>query len=166
MLLLCKICHDSYEQKAMQLKKDGVKRFNIPLEGQGWVYLPEYKRVKKAASALLRSSDKIPKDRQDILKSQVLEFWETYDKKCDLSFEEILETCSTLEDHFKGPDFIEHGNSAIQQLTEKCVMNEDNQETWPDLEDFIKQWRQHFLDNLKPMFLSSKWSVDNSIYSR
>lgn len=151
----------------MQLKKEGVKRFNIPLEGKGWVYLPDYKRVKKAASALIRSSDKIPQDRQEILKAQVLEFWETYDEKTeDASFEEILEKCSVLEDHFKGPEYIEHGHSAIQQLTEKCIMNDRNQETWPDLEDFIKQWRQHFLDNLQPRFLSPKWSVDNSIYTR
>lgn len=165
--MLCKNCHDDYEQKAIQLKKEGVKRFGIPLEGSGWVYLPEYKRAKKAASALLRSSEKIPQERQEILKAQVLEFWESYDKKTeDASLKEILETCSVLEDHFKGPDYIEHGHSAIQQLMENCIKDEQDQETWPDLEKFIKQWRQHFLDNLKPKFLSPKWSVNNNIYSR
>ncbi|KAL7317493.1 hypothetical protein PS15m_003847 [Mucor circinelloides] len=168
LLLLCKHCHDDYEQKAMSFKKAGVKRFNIPLEGSGWCTYPEYKNAKKAASALIRSSDKIPKERQQVLKAIVLDFWKDYDKKeykgDDL--DAILKECSELVDHFKGPDYMEHGQSAINQLTSKCVLNDKGQETWPDLEAFIKEWRQHFLDNLKPKHLSKLWSVDADIYTR
>ncbi|CEP10427.1 hypothetical protein [Parasitella parasitica] len=168
LLLLCKHCHDTYEQKAMILKKAGVKRFNIPLEGSGWCTFPQYKQARKAASALLRSSDKIPLDRQELLKNTVLDFWKDYDRKQYKGdqFHDILTECSELVDHFKGPNYIEHGQSAIKQLTSKCILNDKGQETWPDLEGFIKEWRQHFLDNLQPKHLSDLWSVDADIYTR
>ncbi|KAI9358816.1 hypothetical protein BD770DRAFT_69533 [Pilaira anomala] len=197
LLLLCKNCHNVYEDKAMKFKKKCVNRFNIPLEGRGWVYLPHYKVAKKAASALIRSADKIPQDRQQVLKDTVLKFWKEYGKEVKEKEEEeegfneegkkekegsneeekeevyseedwnrILEKCSLLEDHFRGPDFIEHGNSAIQQLTKNSVLNEKGQETWPDLEGFIKEWRQHFLDHIDPQFLSELWTVDGDIYTR
>lgn len=190
MLLLCKNCHSGYEQSAMNFKKQGVKRFNIPLEGHGWVYLPHYKTAKKAATALIRSADKIPENRQQELKDTVLKFWKEYGKEVEAEKEAkeegaenkeettdekqdtkadwntILEKCSLLEDHYKGPDFIEHGNSAIQQLTKNCVLNDKGQETWPYLEKFIKEWRQHFLDHVEPKHLSKLWTVDGDIYTR
>jgi hypothetical protein len=149
----------------MKLKKEGVKRFGIPLEGRGWINLPEHKKAKKAASALVRCSDTIPQDRQQVLKDIVLDFWKTYDEDDEEDFEKILEKCNLLEDHYKGPDYIEHGNWAIQQLTKNCVLDDQNQETWPDLEAFIKEWRQHFLDHIKPKHLSKLWTVDGEIYT-
>ncbi|KAI8082229.1 hypothetical protein BDF21DRAFT_444173 [Thamnidium elegans] len=198
LLLLCKHCHNGYEDKAMKFKKQCVNRFNIPLEGHGWVYLPHYKVAKKAASALIRSADKIPQDRQQVLKDTVLKFWNEYrkevkekeaihsDKEEEITsgnkgeetvteetvgdgnedWDTILEKCSLLEDHFRGSDFIEHGNKVIQQLTKNCVRNDRGQETWPDLEGFIKEWRQHFLDHIDPKFLSELWTVDGDIYTR
>jgi hypothetical protein len=159
----------------MRLKKEAVKRFGIHLEGHGWVYLPHYKVAKKAASALIRSSDKIPVDRQQVLKDTVMTFWKEYgnevkekngvDKAKEDDWESILQTCYVLEDHFRGPEFIEHGNSVIKQLTKTCVYDKEDRETWPDLESYIKEWRQHFLDHVKPQFLSDKWTVDGEIYT-
>lgn len=154
----------------MTFKKQCVSRFNIPLEGQGWVYLPHYKVARKAASALIRCADKIPEHRQKELKATVLKFWDEYgseinpDKKDD--WDSIVEECSVLVDHFKGPDFIEHANSAVQQLTKVVILDDKDQETWPDLEAFIREWRQHFLDHVQPQFLSELWTVDGEIYSR
>ncbi|KAI7903317.1 uncharacterized protein BX663DRAFT_433862, partial [Cokeromyces recurvatus] len=166
LLLLCKHCHDEYEQKAIKLKKECVKRFNIPLEGKGWIYLPEHKKVKKAASALIRSSDKIPKERQEVLKNIITEFWNAqHNNNKEEEWNTILKKCSTLIDHYKGPDYIEHGQSAVQQLTVNLVINEKGKETWPDLEAFIREWRQHFLDHLKPRYLSSSWTVNGDIYT-
>ncbi|KAI8055553.1 uncharacterized protein B0P05DRAFT_581702 [Gilbertella persicaria] len=158
-------CHDQYEQKATAFKKQGVARFGISLEGRGWITLPHYKKAKKAASALLRSSDKIPLDRQTVLKDIVVQFWqEEHPDDTTTDFDCLLRECSELQDHFKGPDFIEHGQEAIRQLTQQCIIK-DNKETWPDLENFIKEWRQHFLDHVQPKHLSPLWTVDASIYT-
>ncbi|KAI8988628.1 hypothetical protein BDF20DRAFT_856852 [Mycotypha africana] len=175
LLLLCKHCHDAYEQKAIQLKKDCVKRFGIPLEGEGWIYLPEHRRAKKAANALIRSSDKIPLHRQKELTETILNFWQkekiSESEKSDGNTKEeawknILQSCSELVDHYKGPDFVEHGKKAIQILTERTEYNDKNQEIWPDLEAFIKEWRQHFLDYLQPKYLSELWTIEGDIYTR
>ncbi|KAL1914950.1 uncharacterized protein VTP21DRAFT_7866 [Calcarisporiella thermophila] len=53
-LLVCIPCHDAYERHANALKSELVIKYNIPLEGRGWVYVPENGRVRKAATALLR----------------------------------------------------------------------------------------------------------------
>lgn len=159
----------------MTFKKQCVGRFNIPLEGQGWVYLPHYKVARKAASALIRCSNVIPADRQVVLKDTVVKFWVEYgseinaelaEKDLEENWDAITQECSTLVDHFKGPDFIEHANSAVQQLTKTIILDDKGQDTWPDLEAFIKEWRQHFLDHVEPKFLSELWTVNGEIYAR
>ncbi|KAI7892145.1 uncharacterized protein EV154DRAFT_505770 [Mucor mucedo] len=175
LLLLCQHCRLSYEPSAMDFKKRCVREFNIPLEGRGWVSLPHYKVAKKAASALKMHSNVIPADRQVTLKTTVFDFWEKHGSEVDEelaakdteeNWDSILEVCSTLVDHFKGPDYIEHANSAIEQLTKTVELDSEGRETWPDLEDFIKDWRRHFLRNLDPEFLSELWTVDGDIYTR
>ena len=32
-----------------------------------------------------------------------------------------------------------------------------------DLKEFIKEWRQFFVDSLNPQFLSSEWRVDHEM---
>ncbi|KAI8881846.1 hypothetical protein K501DRAFT_222197 [Backusella circina FSU 941] len=164
LLLLCKDCHGRYEDKALQLKKQCVKRFDIPMEGKGWIHLPLHRTVKKAASALLRSSDKIPEERQKVLRMTIEDFCNQDDTERNEDWQTTLLRCSELEDHYKGEHFIEHGDSVIQQLTENEVISSDRTR-WPDLEKFIKEWRQHFLDHLEPKFLSEKWTVDGPIYA-
>lgn len=159
----------------MAFKKKCVNRFNIPLEGRGWVSLPHYKVARKAASALILHADVIPANRQAILQKTVSTFWDEHGSEVDAElvkkdseehWDAILQVCSTLVDHFRGPDFVEHANSAVEQLTKKVVIDDKGRETWPDLESFIKEWRQHFLQHVKPKFLSELWTVDGEIYSR
>ncbi|KAG0747487.1 hypothetical protein G6F16_008570 [Rhizopus arrhizus] len=166
LLLLCKQCHTDYEVHATTLKKQFAKRFDIPLEGKGWVDLPEHRKARKAASALLKASDKIPKDRQLVLEMVIKNFWKENYENETVDWQTVLKECSEIKDHFKGPDFIEHGNSAIQQLTQNHIVDENGLDFWPDLERFIKEWRQHFLDHMKPKYLSKLWSVEGEIYSR
>ncbi|KAI8384983.1 uncharacterized protein BYT42DRAFT_564288 [Radiomyces spectabilis] len=163
-LPLCKICHNLYEDEAMKLKKHYVKHYEIPLEGKGWISKPKNRYARKAATALLRCSDKIPADRQQVLKQAVIDFSAEQEDWRDLSFEEKLERCSELTDLFQGPDFVEHGEYVIGQLMLQKVII-DSKERWPDLERFIKEWRQHFLDHLKPKHLSPRWTVDSDIYT-
>lgn len=80
----------------------------------------------------------------------------------------VLEECSRLEDVYRGPDFVEHGTFVIQQLMKMehgIVESAAGMQRWPHLETFIKLWRQHFLDHVKPSFLSERWTVDGEIYN-
>jgi hypothetical protein len=133
------------------------------MEGKGWVDVPEHRTVRKAASALIHFLDKIPEARQKELRKTVEDFCYR-DEGWDKDWQDTLVWCNQLEDHYKGESFIEHGDYVIQQLT-KNEVTVNERPTWPDLEMFIKEWRQHFLDHLKPEFLSEKWAVDGPIYA-
>ncbi|KAG0164468.1 hypothetical protein DFQ28_010281 [Apophysomyces sp. BC1034] len=161
LLLLCKNCHDRYERDATALKKQIAKTYAIPLEGKGWVQVPENRVIRKAASALLRHSN-IPQKRRDDLTETV----KTLRKPewADLEWQQVLEKCCELKDQFQGPDFVEHGEFVVEQLM-KTQDVRDGKDVWPDLETFVKQWRQHFLDHLEPKHLSERWTVDGEIYT-
>ncbi|KAI8067841.1 hypothetical protein BC940DRAFT_300577 [Gongronella butleri] len=171
-LVLCKQCHDRYESHAVALKKELARRHGCPLEGKGWVDLPETRRVKKAAGALLRAANKIPAARQEELATMIKQYQQDAPDAPDTlkdpatPWQQVLETCASLDDHFRGPDFIEHGESVMAHLMEeKSHDPETNSERWPRVEAFIRQWRQHFLDHAQPKYLSAKWSVDAEIYN-
>ncbi|KAI8077885.1 uncharacterized protein BX664DRAFT_343729 [Halteromyces radiatus] len=176
-LLLCKQCHHLYEDKATQLKKELMKQYDCPLEGKGWINSAEKRQVRKAATALLRFEDKIPQQRRDELILVVKEYYDRHENQNEpisydddgriMAWKTILEQYSRLEDVYRGPDFIDHGTCVIRQLMEKGkITSEDGkQERWPELENFIKLWRQHFLDHLEPKYLSASWTVNGEIYN-
>ncbi|KAI9497203.1 hypothetical protein BDB00DRAFT_19669 [Zychaea mexicana] len=189
LVLLCKNCHDRYERHAMTYKKNLATKYDLPLEGKGWVRVPENRIARKAATALLRAADKIPPGRLEELKNTVTAFWER--KKQDatavdisdtatsatatltesaadwksLNWDHVIQRCSELQDVFQGANFVEHGQGVVQQLRVYKILDNDGRERWPDLEVFIKQWRQHFLDHSKPQYLSERWTVDGEIYT-
>ncbi|KAI9249438.1 hypothetical protein BDA99DRAFT_523783 [Phascolomyces articulosus] len=186
LLLVCKQCHDQYERHATSLKKSLATKYELPLEGKGWVRVPENRTARKAASALLRAADKIPVERKKELENTVHSFWEqkkqdptqTNDKRKEnsndsteptdwrsLDWDQVLQKCCELEDLFQGSNFIEHGQGVVQHLMVNKSVDDNGKEGWPDLESFVKQWRQHFLDHSKPQHLSDRWTVGGEIYT-
>ncbi|KAI7853317.1 hypothetical protein BDC45DRAFT_510934 [Circinella umbellata] len=194
LLLVCKHCHDQYERYATSFKKNLATKYELPLEGKGWVRVPENRTARKAASALLRAADKLPPQRKQELETIVKDFWERKkqeistmeaiqtikkdkeekeacndDESVDwqvLDWQEVLQKCCELQELFQGPDFIEHGQGVVRHLMVKETVDDNNgKERWPDLEDFVKEWRQHFLDHSKPKHLSERWTVDGEIYT-
>ncbi|CAO3638899.1 unnamed protein product [Cunninghamella echinulata] len=169
LLLLCKHCHDKYEDEAIKLKKEIVQQYDCPMEGKGWIHSAENRYVRKAATALIKFKDKLPESRTKELEEKVKAYQSSSTTLKDLSWDELLNTCCQLKDMYHGPDFIDHGTYVIQQLMEKekktIIVNDQEQEQWPQLESFIKLWRKHFLDHLQPKYLSNKWTIDGEIYN-
>ena len=158
------------------LKKSLASKYELPLEGKGWIRVPENRAARKAAAALLNAADKIPSARQDELRNTINSFWkekqQNYlsdnslgDDWSKLDWDQVLKKCLELQDLFQGKDFLEHGRGVVQSLTANKVIENDDKERWPDLEAFIREWRQHFLDHAKPLYLSDRWTVDGSIYT-
>ncbi|CDS10446.1 hypothetical protein LRAMOSA03122 [Lichtheimia ramosa] len=165
LLLLCKECHDRYERHATAFKKSLALEHDMPMEGKGWIVIPEHRTMRKTASALISAANKMPIDRRQQLEQIIYEYWMQNAGWENLSWGQVLEKCTDFKDMERGPDFIEHGQGVVQHLMSNMYMNQENKERWPDLEKFIKQWRQHFLDYAQPSHLSSKWSVDSDIYT-
>lgn len=137
----------------------------MPMEGKGWIVIPEHRTMRKTASALISAANKMPIERRQQLEQIIYEYWMQHAGWENLSWGQVLEECAGFKDMERGPDFIEHGQGVVQHLMSNMYMNQENKERWPDLEKFIKQWRQHFLDYAQPSHLSSKWSVDSDIYT-
>ncbi|RHZ47945.1 hypothetical protein Glove_564g55 [Diversispora epigaea] len=106
-------------------------------------------------------------------------------------FNSILQKAIELPEYQRNPEFIEHGKFVINSLMKEYYYikisletgeqeifnnevdnnNIDNnykiwklKKRWPLLENFIKNWRSHFLNYAKPKYLSNNWKIDNSIY--
>ncbi|RKP22950.1 hypothetical protein SYNPS1DRAFT_19325, partial [Syncephalis pseudoplumigaleata] len=184
-LPLCGHCHDQYERLAMDRKKALALQYGVPLEGKGWIVCREEGAVRRAASALLLHRHRMPEARQEMLAKQVMAWWQKQQQQqpACTSMEHgqpgntdtimdiprrVLEEASMLEQRIKGPDFVEHGAYVVAQLLQHQAVagQEDGGQTrWPDLEAFIRQWRQHFIDHVRPAHLSAHWHVDASIYT-
>jgi hypothetical protein len=186
-LPLCVICHDKYEKYAWDKKQSIAKLYGIPLEGQGWIIDHERVRIKRAANALLKHANKIPIERRIELAKIVYQYWQqpnllepfhTWSREQsmnqvntlsigDISLpQSVLYWMSQWKERERGPNFISHGAFVIQQL----LIHQESTHTppfirWPDLEVFIQEWRQHFIDHTQPLYLSSYWQPHHPIYN-
>jgi hypothetical protein len=164
---MCIKCHTSYEKAASELKKKIAIDFNMPLCGQGRIRLDYNIKVKKAASALNRKG--IPEDRMRELKNIVFTWYQQFaDNTKNEKLDDIIEKALTLPD-YENNEFIEHGKHVVNQLLKDCyylagLEDGSTRYRWPKLEDFIYLWREHFLKNTEPQFLSKHWKVDDDIY--
>lgn len=163
---LCKNCHLKYERFADAYKDATALEYDMPLEGRGWILTPENSVVRKAASAVVKYRDGklpfIPLERIQYLQ-YVVENWKAQEGM-DMSMDEVLLRALELTDRHKGPDFVEHGEYVVAKLMKCSTKTEDTRVRWPDLEEFVKSWRRHFLEHCNCKYLSAKWSVDADIY--
>ncbi|RKP10051.1 hypothetical protein THASP1DRAFT_13409, partial [Thamnocephalis sphaerospora] len=193
-LPLCIQCHDGYERHAYRLKEAIAAQYGVPLVGRGWVQCREDGHARRAACALLRNAAVIPEARRAELATTVRRWWMASNEHQEESAssavangqlhegipQRVLERASQLEDRVRGPDFVEHGPYVVAQLllrqcsddlpddaASECLDKDDRQNhvRWPDLEAFVQQWRQHFLDHAKPAHLSPHWRVNGTIYT-
>lgn len=150
----------------MAFKKALAVKYDVPLEGKGWVMVPENRVARKAASALLRpdAESKIPEARLAELKRAVEKYSQDKEDWACLRWDQILEKCCELKDMYPGPDFAEHGQTIVNELMKEEAI-EDGRKRWPQLEHFIREWRLHFLKHVQPKHLSSKWGAENEIYT-
>jgi hypothetical protein len=166
LVILCKNCHLKYESHADAYKDTLAREYDIPLEGHGWVLTPENSIVRKAASAVIKHRDGklplIPVDRIQHLQ-KIVDTWKT-EQALNVSTDDILNCALQLTDRYKGADFIDHGEYVVKSLMRYTKETPDNGMRWPDLEDFVKSWRRHFLIYCNCEYLSEKWSIDADIY--
>lgn len=165
-MILCKNCHLKYESCADAYKDTIARDYDMPLEGRGWILTPENSVVRKAASAVIKYRDGklpyIPLERIEYLQG-VIENWRMNECR-DSSLEDALVCALELTDRHKGPDFEEHGEHVIAMLMRSSITTAEARLRWPDLEEFVKSWRRHFLKHCNCKYLSAKWSVDAEIY--
>lgn len=152
-LAVCVVDHERYERFADMEKQRLCDRYDAPLAGRGWIKYPQHGIVRAAAAALLRYAHNIPQDRINELENTIMKHYGLTERS-QIS-QPILETSLDLRTLEKGEDFLEHGTIVIQQL-----QAEEGEE---GLANFVRFWRQHFLDHMQPKYLSSHWRVDDPV---
>jgi hypothetical protein len=57
-----------------------------------------------------------------------------------------------------------HGKKVITNLLMKChSATEDTEADYEEVEKFIKMWRTHFVETIKPKFLPRGWNIEHKI---
>ncbi|KAF0978702.1 hypothetical protein FDP41_002522 [Naegleria fowleri] len=173
--LLCAHCHEEYETEAFKLRKQISEQYNSPLGGVGITKNLHYASAKKAANALLKCRDTLPRNRVEELEKGLRQFLKSW-KQCTVTVEpsnndndeedseepipkHVLEMILTLQVNDKTM-FVSHGEGVIKNLKQQSANDEDYLNK---LDAFCRMWRQHFVDVLKPKFMSPHWKVDKRI---
>lgn len=153
-VLLCVHCHEKYEDEANKRKLELATKFDFPLgsirDGNGDDYTPkENGYVVRAAAALLYHKDKIPLERQQYLLNKIVAFLGREPTQEDL----LLLTKKTLQNCWKNPDeYMTHGKFVMQNTT--------------DVQKFVEEWREHFLQVMQPQHLSTYWDKNRPIFRK
>lgn len=141
---ICRDCHDIYEEEhATNLRYELAQRYNAPIY-KGPIYNDILRSV-SIGNVIICHQDGLPKDRFDIL----------IGKFSDLTkiIKPTIEDISNYIDKYKDYRPLTHA---------EIVMNKVNENN--ELFEFIKMWRQNFIEVMNPQYMPIHWSVDRKIY--
>lgn len=139
---LCRECHNSYEIHAQELKFKIADDLGVNINKKSVV---KVSFIKGYANILLNHLENLPDHVFEKMYNEISE----YLGQAYLSNEELRKIAKM--NYNEDPEWKSWG--------EECVEKLDN------LDDFIKMWRLHFLENTKPQFMHQGWEVDKN-YTR
>jgi hypothetical protein len=135
-LLLCLDCHERYEAAADELKGELGREHGVPLHGIYGDRDEARHRAIKAASALVRHGQRIPPARKEELLGMI----------CAWTGAESPDVEAVARLEVEDADRVEHGERVVSRT--------------PDVQAFIRRWREHFLRTMQPQRLPAHWDVD------
>lgn len=135
-LLLCLGCHERYEDAANELKTSLGDEHGVPLHGLRGERDPVRDRAIKAASALVRHGARIPAARKEELLGMI-RAW-SGEESPDVEAVARLEMTEGAQ--------VEHGEHVVSRT--------------PDVQAFVRRWREHFIRTMQPQCLPAHWDVD------
>lgn len=138
-LSMCMDCHEKYERKADELKKELGDKYDAPING---VFTDNRNLLKaiKNCNTILRGTDGIPIERVNEIKSQIKDF---------------------LGKDFTQNDLIEISNK--KQIILEKTHGQIVIEKVGDIQSFIKIWRKHFISHNECKYLPENWDINNVI---
>ncbi len=140
-LSMCMKCHVLYERKADELKLILASKYNAPINGIVDELTKVSMRAIKNCNTLLKGIDGIPEERVNEIKREIREY---------------------IGRDFNDDDIISLSKSKSSRLLKthgEIVIDKIN-----NIQDFIKMWRKHFIDNNECLFLPDNWNIENDIF--
>lgn len=142
-LLLCMGCHDTYEQRAKELKAMIAHEHGVAPWGATNLNRDEVV-IMKAAITLHRHGPLLPREKLDRFEAIV----KTYLGKKELAPEDAENVFTIIRDGIIN-------TSAAEIIVGRLQ----------DLDAFAIRWRRHFLRHMKPAYLPNLWDPERRIYS-
>lgn len=141
-MALCIPCHRSYEVCALELKEILANQYSAPINGTGIKYNKDLASSRGAAFALLFNRHRMPVERQEELMNRVKNYLQK--EVTDSELQELID-----KDPYDFGNFNHHGKIIVEQIK--------------DIEEFVRGWRNHFINKMNPQFLPSHWTVYRSV---
>lgn len=141
-VVICQDHHYDYENNfAQHLKHELMKKYNI-LQTKLSIDKIRTHKAYNIAKVLI-DPEKVKKIPESRIKSMITE----------------------VRDIFGHDDVYEIATSDINKIiyNENLVLGKQLVDKIEDIEKFIKMWRQHFVDSMKPQYMPIGWSIDYSI---
>lgn len=142
--LLCVDHHHEYERIADKFRTELAKEVGIPIHvTKKKEEKPKYGHIRGLCWALIKDGDKIPADRKA---SMIAKINEHLGKEA--TQEEIVALAVPRKESRLYKHVSDHGKMVVEQFAP---------------EEFVKRWRRHFIETMKPKYMPTYWDVDNPI---
>lgn len=165
-IILCPDCHVDCER----ITKKRMKRIEQDLRMKSGAYNtsamidnPELNHIRSCAIALVKWRDSMPEEKVASHEKDVREYLASQCKKEEdkeamlngaeeLTKSQLQKACS-VNYRVRNPDFIPGSDVVVRSLNEdpKCI------------EEFIIDWRKHFISTVNPQHMPTGWRIENPV---
>ena len=157
-LFVCVNDHEKYERKADILKKEYFERYEIdsiaPLETK------IFSKIKKRFSLSCHLENMLYEGNPHWIKLDYeLRKMLCLEQEIPLTLNQIEYIKKVYLEKIKYVKFFFKNEGSSKNLVDKIL--EEN-----SLDDFVKTWRQHFIDNANPKYLPVGWSIERRIWEK
>ncbi|XP_075144958.1 exonuclease 3'-5' domain-containing 2 [Haematobia irritans] len=151
-LLLCHPCHQLSNISDLKIRHKLSLMCDAPFTQEEssikFKEIPELKKLRSAARALLYHGDKLKDERRKELETVILDYY----KEESIVEKELLETAAEIDIKTSNENYCNHGEKVVQMFQTK----------FGGLIELEKIWRQHFLETMHPTFLPKLWDVNHN----
>ncbi|KAL6747759.1 hypothetical protein V8C86DRAFT_3033466 [Haematococcus lacustris] len=151
-VLLCLRCHQECSKCDHQRMVHLGSHYDAPLRDESQRMLQDASRstVRSAATALLKQGT-IPQQRRQQLLQLVA-------NGLGVAPEDVSHACllqaAQLQPRMVNPTWVSHAEKVAAALRDDAT-----------LEGFVRDWRRHFLESMRPRYLPPHWSVHSRVFS-
>lgn len=150
--------HESYERFADILKTDYYLKYNI--ESYSSIEVKTMSKLKLIYGCILGLENKLYSGNKYWFKLDYkIKRLLNYNQEIPFTMSQISYLKSLYQDKIKNARKFFKEDATSKNLVNKIVEQ-------GELEDFVKTWRQHFIDYAKPNFMPLGWDVNRKIFQK
>lgn len=136
-LILCIDCHKIYEIYAFEKKQRIAEKLNVSVHGSSLKSNGDFVNARAGAYVLLNFKEKIPLPRREELLARIKKYF----GKDDITEEDMRAVVDS------DGRYVPFGKVVVESLD--------------SIENFIKEWREHFVETMQPRHLPAYWRIDH-----